>query len=87
MALYIQLPAETEAKLREQATAAGKELDRYVVEVVEEKLASSSGSTSGSGELTPEQWSAEWHAWAASHRKLNHTVDDSRESIYAGHGQ
>lgn len=32
--------------------------------------------------LTPEQWSAELRAWAASHRNLDYVEDDSRESIY-----
>jgi hypothetical protein len=32
-------------------------------------------------------WIAELRAWAASHRPIAGTVDDSRESIYAGRGE
>jgi hypothetical protein len=38
-------------------------------------------------ELTPEEWSAEWRSWAASHRSLPGEIDDSRESIDAGRGE
>ncbi len=31
---------------------------------------------------TAEQWIARLRAWAASHKALDHEVDDSRESIY-----
>jgi hypothetical protein len=39
------------------------------------------------GQLTAEQWSREWRAWAESHPELDHIADDSRESIYAGRGE
>jgi hypothetical protein len=35
----------------------------------------------------PERWSAEWRAWTASHEKRDITLDDDRESIYAGCGE
>jgi hypothetical protein len=35
----------------------------------------------------PERWSAEWRAWTASHPKRDITLDDDRESIYAGCGE
>ena len=34
-----------------------------------------------------EEWIADFHAWAESHRHLPHEADDSRESIYAGRGE
>jgi hypothetical protein len=37
--------------------------------------------------LPPAKWSEEWHAWAASHKRPDHVVDDSRDSIYAGRGE
>jgi len=85
MTLHIPLSPETEAKLRQQAAAAGKDLTSFVLDAVEEKIGEANGS--GAASLSPDQWSREWHAWAASHRPLSHVVDDSRESIYAGRGE
>jgi Arc/MetJ-type ribon-helix-helix transcriptional regulator len=31
-------------------------------------------------------WAARFRAWAASHPRIEHFVDDSRESIYEGRG-
>lgn len=86
MTIHINLPPETEAELRERAAAVGKDLASFVREAVEEKLAEPGEGAEGTGRasLTADQWIAELRAWAASHRRLNHFVDDSRESIYAG---
>jgi len=35
----------------------------------------------------PERWSAEWRAWIASQPRRAITIDDDRESIYAGCGE
>lgn len=35
----------------------------------------------------PGRWSAELRAWAASHPAREITIDDDRESIYAGCGE
>ena len=37
--------------------------------------------------LTPAEWCDWFEAWAASHPRLPHEADDSRESIYAGRGE
>lgn len=87
MTLQIPISPETEAKLREQAAAAGKDLASFVREAVEKLIGEGNGSRHGNGSHSAPQWSEEWHAWAASHRKLDHVVDDSRESIYAGRGE
>lgn len=34
-----------------------------------------------------DEWVADVRAWADSHPKVTHFVDDSRESIYAGRGE
>lgn len=44
------------------------------------------------GAVSPNQadaarWSAEWRAWSAAHPARELTLDDSRESIYAGCGE
>jgi predicted DNA-binding antitoxin AbrB/MazE fold protein len=39
------------------------------------------------GFSTPEEWVRALREWAASHPRVDHFVDDSRESIYAGRGE
>jgi hypothetical protein len=34
-----------------------------------------------------EERAAVWNTWCESHRPVNHFVDDSRESVYAGRGE
>ena len=87
MTLSIPLPPETETKLRERAAASGKDLTMLVLEAVEAITGETNGDTAPNGSMPPNQWSAEWRAWAAGHQTLDHVVDDSRESIYAGRGK
>lgn len=82
MTLNVTISPEAERRLREQASAAGKDLPSFVQETLE-KLA----PPPTNGGTTWADWSAEWHAWAASHPKLGYIADDSRESIYAGRGE
>ena len=86
MTLQIELPPETEAKLRQEAAAAGKDPATFAREALEEKLAWSNAATAEESKLTKEQRIAEWSAWADSHTPLGHDVDDSRETIYEGRG-
>lgn len=85
MTLNLSLPPELEARLRERAAATGKDVESFVREAVEEKITAT--APSGPEGKSPEQWSAELRAWAASHAPVTHSVDDSRESIYAGRGE
>jgi predicted DNA-binding antitoxin AbrB/MazE fold protein len=39
------------------------------------------------GFSSPEEWSKALREWAASHPRVEHFVDDSRESLYAGRGE
>ena len=84
MTLTLSFPPEVEARLRERAASAGKDVESIVREAVEEKLAATPTQPQ---RRTHEQWIAELRAWAASHKPVNHFVDDSRESIYAGRGE
>jgi plasmid stability protein len=84
MTLNLSLSPQSEARLRERAAAAGKDVATFVREAVEEKLASA-GVTGA--EMAAAQWSNELHAWAAKHRPPAQVVDDSREGIYAGRGE
>lgn len=86
MTLTVSFGPEVEARLRERAAAAGKDVESIVREAVDEKLAAAVAPTGPEGK-SYEQWVAELHAWAASHQPVSHLVDDSRESIYAGRGE
>lgn len=88
MTLQISLSDDSEARLRQYAAAAGKDVPSVVAEAIEEKLAiyGSDGETD-SRKLSPEQWIAELRGWAAGHATLTRVADDSRDSIYAGRGE
>jgi hypothetical protein len=88
MTVTIELPPETEAKLREQAASQGAKLEEYLSELAQH-WASGNGTSPKSPppEKTPEQRIAEWRAFMASHDHITAVADDSRESIYAGCGE
>ena len=87
--INIPLSAEKEAKLRQRASAAGKDVVEYVLQVVEEDLAATEPApaieAAAPGKADP--WVAEFRAWVASHPRLDYVADDSRDSIYAGRGE
>lgn len=87
MNLNLTIPAAAEALLREQAAAAGKAVEEYVLEVVTEKLAHSSAAALPATPLQGEQWRHEFDALLASAPTVSHQVDDSRASIYEGRGE
>ena len=85
MVLRLDLSPEAEARLREKAATLGKDLDRFVLDALEEKMAS--GSSGAKPTESAEQWIARFNAWVESHPKRGYVADDSRESIYAGRGE
>jgi hypothetical protein len=85
--LHIPLSPEAEARLVEHAAAAGQDITEFVLEEFEERLAVTDASPTNGENMAPNQWIVELDAWVASHRQLDHHVDDSRESIYAGRGE
>jgi hypothetical protein len=87
--LNIPLSAENEAKLRQRAAVAGKDVAEYVLQIVEEDLAITEVAlpASPASPLKEDPWLDEFHAWVASHPRLDYVADDSRESIYAGRGE
>lgn len=88
MTVTINLPPETEAKLREQADRKGTSLEEFLSGLAQ-SWAGANGSVAmkSPDEKPQEQWEQEWRAWAASHKPLPIIADDSRESIYAGRGE
>ena len=89
MRLILNLPPETEAKLKEHAAAVGKPPEEVALRALEAHLAASAPPKGHRQrrKLTPEEWAADLEKWAESHRRLEHEADDSRESIYSGRGE
>lgn len=86
MNLKLDIQPDTQAKLSARATAAGKDVESYVLEVIQEKLAEEV-TQSASRRLHGEEWHASLDALLSSLPKISHTVDDSREAIYEGRGE
>jgi hypothetical protein len=82
MTIKLSLSADLEAKLQQQALAAGKDVSAFVQEAVVEKLA---------GELnhlrTGTERAAAWREWAVTRHNSGRVADDTREGIYAGRGE
>lgn len=85
MNVRINFPAEIEANLLRRAAAAGKDVETIVKELVTERLAE---------EISPPAKAASHAEFMARlrgiihrHPRSNGSVDDSRESIYAGRGE
>ena len=92
MTVTLNLPPETEQLLNEKAAKAGQTLEVYLKELAEREARTVSGmSLVGSdiprSRLTPDEWVAQWYAWAQRQLPRAVVLDDSRESIYAGRGE
>jgi len=86
MTLELQIPADLESQLRQQAAIAGQNVSDFVIKAVEEKLAESDSQRSPSAPNETE-WMAKLRELIELHPVVTHVVDDSRESIYAGRGE
>jgi hypothetical protein len=84
MILELNVSEDIEKRLRERAAAAGQGVEQFVLEAVDEKLAS---VEQAGPRLTQSEWEARLDACIARHPRVSHFVDDSRESIYAGRGE
>jgi predicted transcriptional regulator len=88
MSLDISFTPEIEAKLRDLAVAAGKDVHVFVREAIEEKLALSMPASK-----TGSEWSAAFDVWMrevaarAPAYPPGFVVDDSRETTYEGRGE
>jgi hypothetical protein len=93
MAVTLELPAAIEQQLKERAARLGQTLEEYLRGLALSAIAAPWHDLPGSvltypaGFSSPEERSKAIHAWADSHPRVNHSVDDSRESIYAGRGE
>ena len=77
----IPLSEEAERQLRRRAIVRGLPLEEFARTVLEREAAAPIADPSA------EAWIARWRAWAASHPRSDHWVDDSRDSIYEGCGE
>jgi hypothetical protein len=84
MTITTSASPSTESKLKAGAAATGLDVTRYTAELIEQMVSDKPGAA---GALSPEQRAAEWRAWTESHPRIDHIVDDSRESVYAGRGE
>jgi hypothetical protein len=85
MNLILNLPPETEARLREAAMQAGKPPEVLALEALDEKL---SMADDPADQLSLDRWQEKFRdALTALPRSAATTVDDSRESIYEGRGE
>ena len=91
MNISVNFPAEIETTLRRQAAATGKDLATYVRDVVTESLVQDhlvqDDEAVPTRRPSPAEFAQRLDSWIALHPILDHAIDDSRESIYAGRGE
>jgi len=85
MNVSIHFPAEVESSLIRRAAAAGKDVETIVRDFVTERLAEDGPSPAKAA--SHEEFMARLDAIIRLHPVSNGSVDDSRESIYAGRGE
>lgn len=83
MNVSINFPAEIESALRRRAAAAGQDVETFVQRVVAENLVQEPEVTAARSASLVE-FAKRLESWIALHPVLDHAIDDSRESIYAG---
>ncbi|MDZ4688491.1 MAG: hypothetical protein SH850_25735 [Planctomycetaceae bacterium] len=86
MSISVSFPAEMEPALRRQAAAAGQDVAAFVTDVVAERLAEDEKSVP-KRRVSRAGFAERLAAWIKLFPVLDHPIDDSRESIYAGCGE
>ena len=82
MNLNINLPADVENAMRKRAAAERTDLATFVTRIVAESVVDEERPTNK--KRSPEEFARRLDAWIAMHPVLDHVIDDSRESFYAG---
>ena len=82
--MQLNLPPSTEAMLRQHATAAGKVVEAFAIQVLQQQLTNEE-------QVKPfprdhDDWVAALTAWSNSHPPARRNVDASRESVCEGRG-
>ncbi len=83
MTVILTLPDHLEEALRARAAAAGQGVDAFVRQVVTDSLARDDSEQSAATRPASD-FAQRIESWIALHPVLNHSIDDSRESLYAG---
>lgn len=86
MNVSINFPAEVEQALRRRAAATGQDMETFVAKVLTDEVADDLKPRRKS-KISPEEFARRTDAWIKLHPVLDHAIDDSRESIYAGRGE
>jgi hypothetical protein len=84
MTITIDLEPEAEERLHAIAREEGKDVSLVVKESIDERIRKSNRrpKSKRSRKLSDEQWRKEFKALIKSYPRLDHPVDDSRDSIY-----
>lgn len=85
MKVNLNFPAEIETILLRRAAASGKQVETIVKEFVAERLAEENPPSVKIASHA--EFMAKLHRIIDLHPPSNGTVDDTRESIYAGRGE
>ena len=86
MNLSVNVPPNLEDILKTQANAAGKDVESFVLETLEQALVQSTQQQLKHA-LTHEQFREQLQHFIDLHPRGDSSMDDSRESIYAGRGE
>ena len=78
MNLILNLPPETEARLRQAAQESGKTPETLALEALDERLTDFNSGP----ELSREEWLRRFNEWMSQVKSRNPNVDDSREGFY-----
>lgn len=92
MVIRLDLSADAEARLLEEASASGKNPDHVVSELVEGRFAAGRPPHAPAGDAQAKReaardWLMRFDAWVANRPSRGYVADDSRESIYSGRGE
>jgi hypothetical protein len=89
MVVILNLPPAIEQQLKERASRIGQTLEEYLQDLAarDAVVASETAIEYPEGFSSPEERSKAILEWAESHPRVEHFVDDSRESIYSGRGE
>ena len=89
----VNLPLAVEQRLKGKAARSGLTLEEYLLRLAVREAEAPEPAAAGPaicyppGYASRADWSKALREWAASHPRVDHFVDDSRESIYEGRGE
>jgi hypothetical protein len=83
MTITLTLSPEVEQRLTDRAARDGLTVELFVQRLVEQSVPTTPDASS----MPYEEWRRLFLEWAASHPPLPGSVDDDRDSIYAGRGE